>query len=179
MSQRRQQISFFLTQEDEVNLTDEIRKQLPEVRLVDEWRWVDPTWPPVRESPADCGGAIGIWNTVIAPELTGVVRANGKVDGPNVGPVVQWLRCRLVDGRLNAGRWAAAYDSADKENAAYVRKLWRMLNSKTRNDLRRVSGDLSMGAIEERRFRVGNVAYRGALNGKFALVVDQLILAPE
>ncbi|HZN75264.1 MAG TPA: hypothetical protein VFC00_26835, partial [Micromonosporaceae bacterium] len=69
MSQRKQQISFFLLPDDETNIAAEIRRVLPEVRLVDEWRWDDVSQPPVRDQPSDCGGAIGLWNSSIEPQL--------------------------------------------------------------------------------------------------------------
>jgi hypothetical protein len=179
MSQRKQQILFFLMPSDEIEIATEVVKRIPEVKLVDEWRWEDPAQPPVRESPADSGGAIGLWHSGIAPTLTGTRRSNGTVDGPLLGPVVQWLRCRQSDGRLNSGRWAAAYDPTDKQTAAYVRTLWQIMTDATRNDLRRVSGDLTVGSTEERRFRVGRAAYQSALDSAVTLVANQLILAPE
>jgi hypothetical protein len=179
MSQRKRQVLLFLLPDDEATIALEVKRALPEVRLVDEWRWEDRMRPPVREYPAECDGEIGLWNSRIEPDLIGVPRANGKIDGPVIGPVVQWTRCRITDGRLNAGRWAAVYDSEDKETAAYVRKLWKIVDSATRTDLRRISGDLSAGSTTERRFRVGSAAYRSALDGKLSLVANQLILAPE
>lgn len=179
MSQRKQQILFFLLPADEAEIAAEIVRRIPEVRLVDDWRWDDPARPPVRESVAECDGAIGLWHSGIAPTLTGARRSNGTVDGPIVGPAVQWLRCRRTKEKLIAGRWAASYDLADKPTAAYVRELWRIMRGATRNDLQRISGDQTSGSVEERRFQVGNAAYQSALDSNIVLVANQLVLAPE
>jgi hypothetical protein len=176
---RKRQILLFLAPDDEARLAADVKSAVPEVRLVDEWRWEDVTHPPVRQSPEECLGEIGLWNSKVEPELVGIARSNGKIDGPISGSVIQWVRCRLDDGRLSAGRWAATYDSNDKEIGAYVHKMWKMVMSATRDDLKRISGNPSQGPASERRFRVGEAAYSAAANGEITLVADQLVLAPE
>lgn len=103
--EKRQQISFFLTVDDEVRIAAEVGRTLPGVELVDECHWKEVGRPPVRKSPVECGGVLGLWNSRILPELVGVARPNGRIDGPMSGAVVQWLRCYVHEGKLEFGHW--------------------------------------------------------------------------
>jgi hypothetical protein len=121
---------------------------------------------------------IGIWGSHLVASLTGVVRGNGTIDGPDTGAVVQWRRSDIVGGALHHGRWAVAYDSDDTDAAAYARALWRVVKDHTSNRLVRTSGDLSTDRTE-RRFWMGRDAEARARKGDLSLVADSLVLAPE
>ncbi len=176
---RKTQISFFMTSRDELAIAEAVARALPQVRLLDDWAWESVNLPPVRPSPLDCGRAIGIWHSGVRPEIEGVARGNGVIDGPASGAIVQWLRCRLVEGVLKHGRWAATFDPTDEENAAFVRTLWNVLRAETTNRLRRISDLDGQEVSEERRFRIGADALDGARRGLFLLKADALVLAPE
>lgn len=177
--ERKTQISFFMSERDEVAIAEAVVLALPEVRLVDDWSWEAVDCPPIRDSPLDCKRAIGIWHSGIMPKLAGVARANGTIDAPSGGPVVQWLRCRRVNDDLQHGRWAAIYDSENQEVVKYVRALWRVLRNETTDRLKRTSAVNGPDFPSERRFRVGWDAFESAKRGEFALKADALTLAPE
>jgi hypothetical protein len=173
------QIWFFLTEDDEVAIAETLRERLPSVKLIDEWRWERVDVPPVRESPLDCDRVIGIWASDIAESVTGVARANGGIDGPAIAAIVQWQRCRRAGNTLRYGRWAASYEPSDKPVAAFVRSLWRIMESSTTNELTRTSGDLTNSNRAERRFRIGGQARELASRGEILLTADALTLIPE
>jgi len=168
---------------DELELADAIQMQFPSVRFLDNrgWRSIDSY--PSHGSIMDCSRTAAVWNPDISPILPVSVRENGIIDGPQTGPVVQWLRSFIDhDGNLQAGRWAASSDSEDGgEMITFAQSIWRLLMRQTTNKLRR-GGSLSLPAqpnVAEKQFRVGRRALEAALNGEIVLASSQMRLLPE
>jgi hypothetical protein len=112
------------------------RNAYPRVCFIDQSAWESIEVPPVRTSIQDCGGNAAIWNPEVAPTVRGAERPNGRVDGPQVGPVIQWLRSQCRDGRLQAGSWAASVDPVlDPRMEAFARDAWKILQRLTSNKL--------------------------------------------
>lgn len=167
---------------DEMLIEDALRKAHPRVCFIDQSAWEAVEVPPVRLSILDCSDNATIWNPEVAPEVRGFKRPNGRVDGPQVGPVIQWLRSRLRDGRLQAGSWAASVDpERDPQMEAFAKNAWRILQRLTSNRL--VSGGSFARAVvigpPVRAFRVGPAALSAARNGEFELASIQARLLPE
>lgn len=177
------QALVLLTQEDEIKLAQALVAKFPEVKFLDFQKWSDADAPPVCESVTDCGPTISIWNPLIYPILPTGSRSNGKISGPQIGPVIQWLRSREVrSGELQSGRLAASYsESTPAQMVDFVQSIWRILFRETSNKLVRVSlnADGVNVLAEERRFRVGAHAQEDALAGSLMLVSAQMKLMPE
>lgn len=172
-----------LLPEDEADVVEALRLHFPAIQLVDNRGWRSADEVPARASIAECGSMVALWNPDIVPHLPVNVRANGVIDGPQTGPVIQWLRSARRDGSvLDAGRWAAAVGTTtDPDMAGFVRASWRVLMSLSTNKLVR-GGELGrtpqrLGA--ERGFRVGRLALEEALRGELTLASNQMRLLPE
>lgn len=176
-------VELLLLPEDEVDLAAAIRAQFPRVLFVDNRRWSRLDVPPAYDSIADCGRIAAIWNRAISPTLPAVVRDNGVIDGPQTGPVVQWLRSYVdEDAILQAGRWAASNDPAsDGPMIEFVKEIWKILTKKTTNKLRRAGaiGGPVTPSVSERQFRVGRRALDAVAQGKLILASNRMRLIPE
>jgi hypothetical protein len=183
MAERQRQSEIFLLPEDEIELYEEIRRNFPNVKLVDNSDWLFADIPPVRESPSRCSRYAALWNTEIYPSLPVSQGEDGRIRGPQVGPVVQWLRSGLDNNRiLQAGRWAATYSlDENPEMAKFVDRIWKILNSSTTNKL------VGAGPIDRppvraspiRSFRIGYRALEDAKAGAIQLASGRLRLLPE
>lgn len=167
---------------DESLIEDALRKLYPRVCFIDQRGWESVDIPPVRVSIQDCGADAAIWNPAVAPDVRGLARANGVIDGPQVGPVIQWLRSHTADGRLEAGSWAASVDpDQNPAMAAYVRDAWNVLRKLTTNKL--VGGGWVGRTVAAgppvRTFRAGPAALRAAKNGELELASNEARLLPE
>jgi len=183
MSQFVKHSELLLLPEDELELAGAIQALFPAVRFVDNRRWEAVDSPPSHSSILECSRTAAIWNPDIFPKLPTSVRENGVIDGPQAGPVVQWLRSFIDhNGNLQAGRWAASNDAeTEGEMVAFAQSIWKLLMKQTTNKLRR-GGSLGFPPqpnIAERQFRVGRRALQAALNGEIVLASNQMRLLPE
>ncbi|GAA2797041.1 hypothetical protein GCM10010441_22790 [Kitasatospora paracochleata] len=113
---------------------------------------------------ADCGKLVSIWNSDTHPVLPSEIRTNGKIYGPQVGPVVQWVRSvEGPPGALQVGRWAASVDQADASMAGFVKELWRLLTLHT---------------FREKGFFIGEGALALANSGEINLHAGYLRVLP-
>lgn len=174
---------ILLLPEDETEVVEALRVRFPTIQLVDNRAWQSVDEVPVRASIAECGSMVALWNPDIVPHLPVAVRANGVIDGPQAGSVIQWLRSVRRGGSvLDAGRWAATVGAiTGPDMAGFVRACWRVLMSLTTNKLVR-GGELGrtpqrLGA--ERGFRVGRLALEKARCGELTLASNQMRLLPE
>jgi hypothetical protein len=174
------QIEVLLLPADEERLAGAIQESYPGTVFVDERRWESADVPPAYRSVRDCGTDVAIWNPALAPVLPTSRRANGIIDGPQVGPVVQWIRSHLDrHGRLQSGRWAAS--TSDPDMIAFAKAIWKLLNAQTTNKLR-VAGAVEFPPVlgrSERIFRVGREALEAARSGDLELATNRLRLVPE
>jgi hypothetical protein len=166
---------------DEALIEDSLRRLHPRVCFLDQDAWESVDAPPVRMSIDECGDVAAIWNPETASEVRGIERANGRIDGPQVGPVIQWLRSRLRNSRLEAGSWAASVDpERHPDMAAFARDAWKILQKVTSNKL--VSGGSFSRAVvigpPVRSFRVGPAALSAARAGEIELASNQARLLP-
>jgi hypothetical protein len=167
---------------DEISIENALRKVYPRVCYVDQAAWQRVDDPPIRLSIQDCGPNAAIWNQEVTREIRGTMRSNGRIDGPQVGPVIQWLRSERRDGRLEAGSWAASVDpKSNPAMEAFAKGAWKILRRLTSDRL--VSGgSFSHAAVRGgpvRIFRVGPAALRSALDGELELASNQARLLPE
>jgi len=172
-----------LTKDDEAGLAQAIANRVPEVKLLDFGGWQASDRPPVCDSVLRCGPIVSIWNPLIVPSLPTGLRSDGRVVGPQIGPVIQWLRSPDSENHeLQSGRLAASYDeSSPREMVTFIELVWKALSSVTDNKLVRASGgpgELKMlGA--ERRFRLGSNARSLASTGSLVLLSGRMRLVPE
>jgi len=176
-------IEVLLLPVDEKRIEQAILDQFPGVKLLDNGEWSSVSEPPVRSSITKCGKFAAIWNPKVMPALTPTVRANGVIDGPQVGPVVQWIRCQArTPNILDAGRWAASNDTDhEPEMVGFVQAVWKILMRQTTNKLVR-AGSLDFPPqrnVIERGFRVGPEALRRAQSGELVLASNSMRLLPE
>jgi hypothetical protein len=171
---RTKQIQLLLTPADEQRIADRIRAEFPEVAFVEQRGWVDPDVPPVRASIVECSSTAAIWDRSIFPVLTGARYPNGTVDGPSIGPVVQWLRSlERTPGVLSPGRWAASFsDRTPPAMRTFVNRLWRIAGQETSNDMRWAEQD----DTPVKTYHVGHDALRACRQGTLTLVGTPLLV---
>ena len=169
---------ILLAPEDEAEIFAAARERFPELQVIDSVPWASADEPAVRESPVQCGFVASLWNPSIHPHLPSEVRTDGKVYGPQVGPVVQWIRSlEKTPGVLQGGRWAASFPSTDHAMAEFVKSLWTVLTEHTSTDLAR-PGARGGDPEPERGFLVGRSALERARRGELSLRVGYLQLVP-
>jgi hypothetical protein len=172
-----------LTRDDEAELAQAIAVRVPEVKFLDFGGWQASDHPPVCDSVLTCGPIVSIWNPLIVPTLPTGLRSDGKVVGPQIGPVIQWLRSpEPKNHELQSGRLAASYDESSPQGmVTFIELVWKALMSVTDNKLSRASGgsgDMKiLGA--ERRFRIGANARLLASVGSLVLLSGKMRLVPE
>ncbi|MFI5932015.1 hypothetical protein [Actinoplanes sp. NPDC051494] len=171
---RTRQIQLLLTPVDEQRIADRIRAEFPEAVFLDQRGWSEPAEPPVRASIVDCSSTAAIWDRSVWPELTGVRHPNGTVDGPTIGPVVQWLRSlERTPGRLSTGRWAASFsDRTPPAMRTFVNRIWRIAGQETSNDMRWTGDD----DTPVRAYHVGHDALRACRAGTLTLIGDPTLI---
>ncbi|NUP46600.1 MAG: hypothetical protein HOW97_04710, partial [Catenulispora sp.] len=177
------QIQLLLTPNDEEDLLAAVRRRFPEIRVLQGNGWTADGAPPVRAGVAECGQVALLWDPEINPDLPVAVSTTGRVDGPQIGPVVQWIRSRGFEtGSLDAGRWAASVDpdKAPRMHTA-VSGLWRIAKQVLTNDLilARSHGPDPAQWKAERGFWAGPEAVSLARAGKLTLRSGMLMLMPR
>lgn len=161
----RRVIELFLTSKDEEVLVSALKQRFQSVHIIDSVPWESSDRPAVREVIADCGKLVSIWNSDVHPDLPSEVRSNGKIYGPQVGPVVQWTRSlENPAGVLQAGRWAASVSQADVSMGRFVKELWQMFR---------------LHVSEEQGFWVGENALARARSGDLRLLAGYLQVLPK
>lgn len=121
-------------------------------------------WVPINE----CDSLVTIWSPLVFPDLRGVLRENGVIDGPQTGPVVPWIRSREREGPLAAGPIAVSTDTATSaEVLACVSDVAGRFTRVTRNRLFAGGfvGGLTVHAGALCGFRVGKPARRRVISG--------------
>ena len=175
-------VDVVLLPEEELSIELAIRESFPEVLFIDQRQWTDEAVPPSRHSILDCGHLAAIWNPALAPNLRGLARRNGTIDGPDVGPAIQWIRSVQKPGIVEAGSLAMNNDpETEPDLVAFAKKCLSILRSKTTNDI------IAGGWIDEepvpgprvRTIRVGKVAFAAAVRGELELVHGRLRLIPQ
>jgi hypothetical protein len=172
--ERTKQIQLLLTPVDEQRIADRIRADFPEAVFLDQRGWVDPDEPPVQASIVECSSTAAIWDRSIWPVLTGTRHPNGTVDGPSIGPVVQWLRSlERTPGVLSPGRWAASFsDRTPPAMRTFVNKIWRIAGQETSNDMKWAD----RGDAQVKTYHVGHDALRACREGSLRLVGTPLLV---
>jgi hypothetical protein len=170
---------LFMLPSDENAVVEAIRGKVPGAALVNDMPWENPNVPPVCEQIPPSSRTIGIWNQVARPRLVGRSRSNGRIELPDSDYVVIWRRSlERTPGVLSHGHWATSLTVVDaQEMSDFVAAIWKILFAMTTNRMRRSSAPDPN--TPERRFRVGETAFREADEGRLRLMADSLQLAPE
>jgi hypothetical protein len=171
---RTKQMQLLLTPADEQRIAERIRADFPEVVFLDQRGWVDPGEPPVRGSIVECSSTAAIWDRSIWPTLAGARYPNGTVDGPSIGPVVQWLRSlERTPGVLSPGRWAASFSGkTPPAMRTFVNKIWKIAGQETSNDMKWADQD----DTPVRTYHVGHDALRACREGSLTLVGTPILV---
>jgi|ERR1700694_21015 len=89
--------------------------------------WDSPQ-PVIVESIDACNTHFAlIWNPSVILELPTVRRSDGRYEGPNSGPVIQYVRTLKADGLLRSGRIAAGVSDADDHMLKFANLVWQVL----------------------------------------------------
>lgn len=172
-------VEILLSGQDEEELLRTARARFPSVRVLDSVPWASPENPPIRGSLRECSGLVTVWNPELHPVLPSRARSNGTIHGPQIGPVIQWIRSvESPPGVLQAGRWAASVNNSDKPMIAFIKDIWKVLLSETSNALARRSIG-SDELIPDDDFLIGRDALSRAQFGELQLKSGFLQLYPR
>ena len=182
-------IQLILCPEEEAQIAAAILSEFEGVRLLDGRSWADPLMPPVERRIDCCGPVALIWPSLITPELPVAIVA-GVVRGPQVGPVIQWVRSRQAysdDSQLSvpiirSGRWASSLaDIPPAGMKEFSDSLWKFLKDRSSNKLVRAApdGHPSAPVVRERAIWVGSATLEKARKGELLLGADRMQVLPE
>lgn len=123
-------IDILLTNKDEEAFSYEIKKVFPATLFIDDMAWKTEI-PPVKESITDCKSQfVYIWNKDIYPEIKGIIRKDGKYQGPQSGIVIQLIRSKFKDNFLLSGYLSVgiSIERPNKDKMIdFVKKIWKIL----------------------------------------------------
>ena len=157
-----------MTERDEERFSGELVAADPSIRFVDGQRWpsTDPPTAPSINSAAS--SEVFIWSPTVAPVLPYMRRADGVVEGPASGPVIQFARSAWREGELRSGRIAAGWNTDDLEIGRFVRIVWKVMKQVTSDDLETYLG-------HRFSYRIGSDAKRWILSSPDHRLRDQAV----
>lgn len=148
---------------DEGRLSALIVEAYPHVRFIDGTVWLSAE-PPSFDSIDECTSrVVSIWDAERFPSLPTHRRADGRYEGPTVGPVIQVIRSRLHEAGLSSGRVAAGSDAPDPVHLHFLETVFRALRGCTLPVLSKASGKRASNV------RVGPAAAAWAKEGNILL----------
>lgn len=182
-------IELILCPEEEERVAAAILDRFEGVRLLDGRPWVDQFTPPVEQEIGQCGPVALIWPSLITPELP-VAVASGVVRGPQIGPVIQWVRSRRMDPSdsepavpvIRSGRWASSITASDPPGMKqFSDVLWRFFKKNSSNRIIRANPDgrPCSPVVKERKIWVGRATLEKAKRGELLLAADRMRFVPE
>jgi hypothetical protein len=137
----KRQTQLFFTKGDELAFSKELKDAEPRVRFIDDNVW-NSAKPQIAESIAACRSHFAfIWNPVLVEELPVVRRRDGLYEGPNSGPVIQYVRSLEEEGMLRSGRLASGVDEANKRMLGFVELVWCVLAKVARPGVATLDGE--------------------------------------
>lgn len=102
------QYQIFFDHFDEIEFSSLLKKKFPEIIFLDDNVWK--SQPITRETIAAClTPRCYIFNQPLEL-LPTILRRDGQVEGPIVGPVIQFLRCKIDGTTIFSGSVAASFD---------------------------------------------------------------------
>jgi len=177
-------IQLLLLPSDEQLIAERIVLAYPSVVFIDDIFWEAPDKPPVRSRISECARwHVQIWNRELFPELPTGTRDEGRIiEGPTVGPVIQWVRSQLKDGLLTTG-WlgVSGFKEERQEITRFFNTVLRTARSACSNALVR-AGWIPQPVMREDRERqhwVGPAAMQQARDGQLMLVDALMRMVPE
>jgi hypothetical protein len=130
------QIEVCLAPSDELDLSMALLAIRPRIGFVDGVVFPTPS-PLLRDSIDRCTtkSQVLLWEQSLFPELPVHLRPEGQFEGPNAGPVIQYLRPLFKGDRLASGRIAASGgiypEPLDSANNAFIRDVWSTVRKLT------------------------------------------------
>jgi hypothetical protein len=182
-------IQLILCPEEEGRIAAAILGEFEGVRLLDGRPWADSLTPPEEPGLDHCGPVALIWPSLITPVLP-VAVVSGVVRGPQIGPVVQWVRSRQAESDapqssvpvIQVGRWASSVaDIPPSGMKEFSDSLWRLLKGRSSNRLIRATPDGRPDGpvVRERKIWVGLETLEKAKKGELLLAADRIRFIPE
>ena len=108
----KRRLMYFFSMRDEEEVSAFLCKEFPRLKFIDGQRW--PTVvPPTVEGIHRCASGIAyLWPSDLAPELPSVRRSSSEYQGASSGPVIQFIRCRQREGKLEMSQLSAFIEDA-------------------------------------------------------------------
>ena len=104
-----------MTEVDEIYLVSLLRQRRQNLMLLDGHVW-DSSEPAVRQDISEClASFVFLWDPDICPKLPTIIDTHGRLEGPQVGPVIQFQRSLVRDNYLLSGRLAASWRNTEEE----------------------------------------------------------------
>ncbi|MCX6840203.1 MAG: hypothetical protein NTX35_20680 [Verrucomicrobia bacterium] len=133
---------FFLTIEDEENLSKLLVAEIPCIRILDDNRWDSPE-PVIKKSIAECNSAfVYLWNTQRTPTLP-LIAVGSAFQGPTSGIVIQIMRSRVVEGVLLSGQMSVGFSQNNSWMEDFSKSVVRIATTLSASTLHAIGGDLA------------------------------------
>ena len=118
---------IFFTHKDEDIFANRLRALVPDVQFIDGQRW-DKSTPPAHELVTQCNSSfVYIWSPQVCRVLPHKAMSNGRFQGPTSGMVIQFGRCKYVNGLLLSGDMGIGYDKNNEAIFGFVDCVWNIL----------------------------------------------------
>jgi hypothetical protein len=117
-----------MTAADERALFDLLRARRPRLCVIDDNVWSG-SQPVVCADIVSCQAKwVHLWDPAAFPHLPTFVDSHGRLEGPQVGPVVRVERCVYESpDLLLAGTVTAGWHEGDETAAAFAKDVWAVL----------------------------------------------------
>lgn len=123
----KKQVQVFLNEDDEALLSRSITCHVPGVHFLNDNVWAQ--YPDIKEDLHLCdSGRVYLFDGDIN-DLPLRCRADGRIEGPISGCVIQFLRCRREGTLLLSGRLAVGFDRHDTNMKRFASRVFDCLKS--------------------------------------------------
>jgi hypothetical protein len=131
-------MELLFTRADEAAFVAALRDPMPELRLVSDTIWPTSEPPLVEDITTSAERYFYLWDAGAYPELPRRQIADGRWQGPAVGPVVQFERSEVLGQTLLAGSMTGNW--GDELSAGFVNAVWSVARRLTVGDIAMLDG---------------------------------------
>lgn len=157
----KRQLQLFISPDDEIELSCLLQSEFPDIIFLNGNVWS--YRPECRSGIESCESGIGYLFNGTLDKLPTITRADGRLEGPVAGCVVQVLRPKTDGGLLLSGRVAAGYDDADSDMRDFVGRVWKCVRALGKEGVIRPDRKL------DKHYLVGRNAASEVIAGRYRL----------
>jgi hypothetical protein len=161
MREASRSTQILLTTEDETSFSEALVASIPNLRFLDGQRWK--IQPRVVPSIQECSTNLCYLYDGALEDLPTLARADGQLQGPTSGCVIQICRPISQGDVLRSGSISTGYFTSDERMVRLVKATWKVLKAIGTMGVVRPDNQI------DRHYLVGHFAKRQSLEGSLRL----------